>query len=126
MMHPYLWGGIPFQEPGPFKYTFLYVLFNMLIIGAAATLSGLMTTAKECRKISLWTAVVNARWANLFALLAMLILALVPFIKSPALAVLSWVPYANQIVTGLYMSVLVLIGGMIGNGYSRRDVCYKQ
>lgn len=125
IMHPYRWGGVPFEPPGPFKYAFLYLLFNMLVIGSAATLSGLMTTARECRKISFWTAVVNARWAMLFALIAMIILALMPFIKSPALAVLSWLPYANTIVTGMYMAVLVLIGGMIGNGYNRKDVCYK-
>ena len=99
-------------------------MFNLLIIGSAATLSGLMTTAKECRQVSFWTAVVNARWANLFAVLGMLVLALVPFIKSPALSVLSWVPYANTVVDGLYMSAFVLIGGMIGNGYSRKDVCH--
>ena len=126
IMHPYRWGGIPFEPPGPFKYIFLYVLFNMLVIGTAATLSGLMTTARECQKISFWTAVVNARWANLFALLGMLIIALLPFIKAPVLAVFAWMPYANLFVTGLYMSLFVLVGGMIGNGYNRKDVCYRQ
>ena len=59
-------------------------------------------------------------------LLGMLIIALLPFIKAPVLAVLAWMPYANLFVTGLYMSIFVLIGGMIGNGYSRKDVCYRQ
>ena len=124
VMHPYRWGGIPWKPPGFFKYIFLYLLFNLLIIGITATISGLMTTARECRRISFWTSVVNARWSLLFALMGMIIIALVPFIKAPALAFFSWLPYANPIVTGLYMAILVLIGGMIGNGYSRKDVCY--
>lgn len=126
IMHPYRWGGIPFVPPGPFKYAFLYLLFNMLIIGTAATISGLMTTARECRRISLWTSIVNARWSLLFALIAMIVITLLPFIKAPVLAVLSWLPYANHIVTGLYMAILVLVGGMIGNGYSRKNVCYDR
>ena len=125
ILHPYRWGGIPFQPPGPLKYAFLYLLFNMLIIGTAATISGLMTTARECRRVSFWTSVVNARWSLLFALIAMIVIALLPFIKAPVLAILSWLPYANHIVTGLYMAILVLIGGMIGNGYNRYDTCYK-
>ena len=126
IMHPYRWGGIPFSPPGPFKYAFLYLFFNMLIIGSAATLSGLMTTARECRRIDLWTSIVNARWALLFALLAIIILAVFSFIKSPVLAFFSWMPYANPIVTGLYMSILVMVGGMIGNGYNRKNVCYDR
>lgn len=124
IMHPYRWGGIPFEPPGLLKYTFLYLLGNFLLIGSAATVSGMMTTAKECRKIAFWTSVVNARWSLLFAFLGMLLVALMPFLKSPVLALLSWLPYANTIVNGIYMSLLVLIGGMIGNGYNRKDVCY--
>ncbi len=126
LMHPYKWGGIPFIPPGPLKYAFLYLLFNLIIIGSAATLSGLMTTARECRKISFWTSIVNSRWANLFALIGILTMFFLPFIKSPVLAVLSWLPYANHIVTGLFISLFVLLGGMIGNGYNRRDTCYSQ
>ena len=126
IMHPYRWGGIPFTPPGPFKYAFLYLLFNMIVIGSAATVSGMMTTARECRRIDFWTAVVNARWSMLFALLAIIILAVLPFIKSPVLAFFSWLPYANPIVTGLYMAILVMVGGMIGNSYSRKNVCYDR
>jgi hypothetical protein len=123
IMHPYRWGGIPFEPPGPFKYTFLYVFFNMLIIGSAATLSGMMTTARSCRRIHFWTSVVNSRWAMLFALIGMIIVAMLPFIKAPVLALVAWLPYSNLIVTGLYMSILVLIGGMVGNNYNRKSVC---
>ena len=125
VMHPYRWGGFPFEPPGTFKYVFLYLLFNLLVIGSAATLSGMMTTAKECRKVRFWTAVVNARWAMLFALLGLLVVNFFPFIKAPILSVVSsWLPYATTFVTGFYMAILVLIGGMIGNGYNRKDVCY--
>lgn len=124
VMHPYKWGGVPFVPPGPVKYAFLYMLFNFLLIGSAATISGLMTTAKECKKIQLWTAIVNARWAMLFAAIGMLILLIFPFIKGPLLSFLSWMPYATHIASGIYLGLAVLIGGMIGNGYNRKNVCY--
>lgn len=124
IMHPYKWGGVPFVPPGPVKYAFLYMLFNLLLIGSAATLSGMMTTAKECRKIQFWTSVVNARWSMLFAVIGMLILVLFPFIKGPVLSVVSWMPYATHIASGLYLGLAVLLGGMIGNGYNRKNVCY--
>jgi hypothetical protein len=124
-MHPYRWGGVPFEPPGPFKYGFLYLLFNLLIIGTMATISGMMTTARECRKMSFWTSVVNARWALIFALIGIIFVAVFSFLKAPVLALLAWMPYSNLIVTGLYMAPFVLIGGMIGNGYNRKNVCYQ-
>jgi hypothetical protein len=124
IMHPTRWGGIPFVPPGPFKYAFLYLTINLLIITIVATLSGMMTTARECRKANIWTAVVNARWTALAALIGFTFLTIFPFTKATALGVLGWLPYANQIVIGLYVAIFVLIGGMIGNGYNRRDVCY--
>lgn len=124
IMHPLKWGGIPFVPPGPIKYAFLYILFNFLLIGSAATLSGLMTTAKECRKIQIWTAIINARWSLLFALIGMIILVFFPFIKAPVLSFVSWMPYATHIASGVYLGLAVLIGGMIGNGYNRKNVCY--
>jgi len=126
IMHPYRLGGIPFVPPGPFKYAFLYLLINLLIISGAATVSGMMTTARECRKANLWTAVVNARWAALFALIGFAFVTIFPFTKGTALAALGWLPYANNIVIGLYVAAFVLVGGMVGNGINRRDVCYPQ
>jgi hypothetical protein len=124
IMHPYRWGGVPFKAPGPFKYIFLYLLSNMLIIGSMATLSGMMTTARECRKVHFWTAMVNSRWALLFAMIGLLIISIFSFIKAPVVTFLSWMPYASQVVTGLFMALFVLLGGMIGNGYNIKDVCY--
>lgn len=123
IMHPSRLGGIPFTPPGPFKYTFFYLLFTFLLIGTAATISGMMTTARECQKIQLWTAVVNARWSLLFALIGLAFVTLLPFTKSTAIALFSWVPYANLFVTGLYVAVFVLIGGMLGNTRNIKDVC---
>lgn len=123
-MHPYRWGGIPFQPPGPFQMAFLYLLFNLMIIGFFATISGLMTSAKECRKVHFWTAIVNAKWAMLFALVGIIVINVAPFIKAPVLAVVSWMPYAKLFVDGLYIGLFVLLGGMIGNGYNRKDVCH--
>jgi hypothetical protein len=123
LMHPLNWGGIPFKPPGIMMYMFLYILFNLSLIGSAATVSGLMTTVRQCNKWSLRSAIGNALWACGFALLGMIILAFVPFIKSPVLAVIGWLPYANHLVTGLYLAIAVLIGGMIGNNYNRHDVC---
>lgn len=126
IMHPYRWGGVPFQAPGPFRMAFLYLSFNMIIIGFFATLSGLMTTAKECRKVSFWTAIVNAKWSMLFALIGIIVINVAPFLKSPVLAFVSWMPFAKLFVDGLYIGLFVLLGGMIGNGYNRKDVCYPQ
>ncbi len=123
LMHPTQWGGIPFKPPSTIKYMLMYVFFNLMLIGSAATLSGLMTTARECGKYNLRTALGNSWWAMLFGFLGIIVVSMFSFIKAPVLALLSWLPYANHLVTGLYIAIFVLIGGMIGNNYNRRDVC---
>src|SRR5258706_14243907 len=103
LMHPYRWGGIPFKPPNTLMYIALYVFFNSFMIGLMAFISGLMTTTKQCQKTNLRIALKNSIWAIIFALLGLLLITLMPFIKSPIIALLYWLPYANSIVIGLFM-----------------------
>jgi len=123
IMHPRRWGGIPFKPPSSLKYALLYMICNFIIIGLAAVLSGMMTTLRECDKVDVIASIKNTQWVILSAFIGMLILMFIPFIKAPVIAVLSWMPYANHIVTGLYLSVIVMIGGMYANTFNRRMVC---
>ena len=123
LMHPYRWGGVPFKAPGLITYCLMYVIFTLLIIGAAATVSGMMSSSKECNKMSFWTSAFYARWAVLGALIGMLFVFIFAFLKAPVLALLSWLPYSNTIVDGLYMSLFVIFMGMIGNNFTRARVC---
>lgn len=123
VMHPYRFGGIPFEPPGLFLSVFMNVFFTLIIIGLVATLSGMMTTVRQCKKIQFWTSVYNAKYAMTGGLFGLIILALFPTIKAPLLTIMPRLPFAGVLVTGLYLALFVMIGGMYGNNYNLKDIC---
>ena len=46
-----------------------------------------------------------------------------PFMKSYILAVTSWLPYATQFATGVFVALFAMFGGMLGNIATRLEVC---
>jgi hypothetical protein len=123
VFHPYNFGGIPFVPPNIFKYTFVYLATIILIIHSCATLSGMMYTVRECRKIEFLTAFLNAKWASIFALIGSAMLFFIPFIKAPLLVLMAFVPFSNLIVTGIILSFFTLFGNYIGTNYNLRKTC---
>ena len=73
IFHPYRHGGIPFKPPGIIKYTIVYVIALSFLIGAMATVSGLMTSSRQCRKISIQRSLHNSIWAVSFALIGLVL-----------------------------------------------------
>ena len=126
IFHPYRWGGIPFVPPSAIGYTAMYLLFITLIVGIFATISGMMSTAKECKKVEFWTSAVSAKWPMLFALIGSAVLYFLSVLKAPLLVIMAPVPYSNLIVTGIMLSMFVVFGHYIGNNYNIRDVCDTQ
>jgi hypothetical protein len=123
ILHPYKLGGIPFKTPGIFKYTSIYLLCIVLIVGTFATISGMMTTARECKKVEFWSAAVSAKWSMLFALIGLSVVFFLPLIKAPLLALLAPVPFSNLISNGIVMSAFVVFGHFLGDNYLLRTVC---
>jgi hypothetical protein len=123
ILHPYKFGGIPFVPPGIFKYTSIYLLCIVLIVGSFATVSGMMTTARECKKVEFWSAAVSAKWSMFFALIGITVVFFLPLIKAPLLAILAPVPFSNLISNGIVMSAFVIFGHFLGNNYLKRTTC---
>lgn len=123
LYHPYRWGGIPFTAPSTTKLSVVYLLLTFLIIGTAATISGMMTTLHECDKVSLLTALNNSKWVLVWAFIGLCIINVFPFIKAPLLVLIPWVPYSNQIANGIYLAIFTMIGGIMGNSFSRQTLC---
>jgi len=123
ILHPHVLGGVPFNKPSTLLYFTLYILGNFLIIGSTSILSGMMTTMQKCRKYSFLNSVKNSRWVLFFTLLGIIFINIFSFTKSPVLAFISWMPYANDIVTGLYLALFVMLGGILANTSNRNEVC---
>lgn len=123
IFHPYKFGGIPFKEPSTLLYLSVYLLVIISIIGSFATIAGMMSTAKECHKVNPWDAFISAKWSMFFALIGLLTLYFIPFIKAPLLAIMSPIPFSNLLVTGIMLSFFVVFGHFIGTNYLLRDVC---
>jgi hypothetical protein len=124
LMHPYSYfGSIPFEPPGMFKYMFLYLLSIVVMIEILATISNIMATEKECNKANIMSSILNSRWSGIFAIIGVCFIFLMPFVKVPLLVLLFPVPFSNQIVNGLILSLFVMFGTYISHNYSIRDTC---
>ena len=121
--HPYRLGRIPFKAPGMFEYVTVYLLAIVLIIGTCATIAGMMSTTKECHKISVWKSIIEAKWAMFFGIIGISVLFFLSVIKAPLLVLMAPVPYSNLLVTGIMLSMFVVFGHYLGTNYLLRDVC---
>ncbi len=121
--NPIRFNNIPFVAPSTLKYMFLYILINVLIVFSLGVVGSTMSTLKECHRMDLLTSMLSTKWPILFTIIGLIILYLLPIIKTPLLVVMGWLPYSNLFVTGLFLSLFVLIGGYLGNKYARERVC---
>ena len=123
LMHPHRWGGVPWKEPGFFYVAIIGFLVNILSLMIMGTISGLMTTKKECRKTNISRSIKRSLWIVAGYLFGNGVLTFLPFIKAPLLIFLFWVPYAGWVVHGILVSMFILIFGAMGNSMLREEVC---
>jgi uncharacterized protein YacL len=126
LYHPQRWGGIPWVEPGGITVGILEFVFNIITLLIMGTLSGMMTTQRECNKINVRYSIKRSLWVILGYLVGNTIVYLLPFIKAPVLAMLIWMPYAGWVAHGLLVAFSVLLFGAMGNAYQRWEICHEK
>lgn len=121
--HPYRWGTIPWHEPNPWIVFGLTVFFNIIMLSILGTISGMMSTMRECRKYDFWESVTRSFSIVVGYIVASGFLFMFPMIKAPFLSMLSSVPYASYIVQGFLVAPFILIVGAISNQALRKSIC---
>lgn len=121
--NPIRFNNIPFVQPSTLKYMFWYLFFNCVIVFFLGTIGGTMSSLKECDKMNILTSMNGAKWPVLFTIFGLLFLFMFPIIKAPLLVVTGMIPHSNLLVTGIFLSFFVLLGGFLGNRYTRTNVC---
>ena len=121
--HPHHWGGIPWEEPGGIGLNIVSFIFNVLTLAILATVSGMMTTERECRKYKVWKSMKRSIWAILGYIIGNIVIFMLPVVKAPLLAIFAWLPYAGYLVHGMMVSAFVMLFGALGNQVLRMQVC---
>lgn len=124
--HPYRWGKIPWYEPNPYFMSLFQFFLNIIMIAFLATISGLMTTQRECRKHDLLKSFKNSLMPIFGYIVGNILVFMMPFLKAPLLSIFSWVPYSGYLVHGAMVAIFVLIFGAMGNATLRENVCHKK
>lgn len=123
--HPYN-TEIPWEAPSNLRLTIVSNFFNIIILMALGTISGVMATLRYCDEYSFYSGFKSTKWIIIGFLLGNLILLFFPMLKAPVLvAVSNYVPYADYLVHGLYVSLFILFFGAIGNELLIKKVCDK-
>lgn len=124
LLHPNRWGGIPWKTPHFMYLSVLKFIINTISLMIMGTLSGMMSTSKECRKTDLLLSIKKSLWVVLGYIIGSVVMTFLPFIKSPLLTLTVWMPYAGWIIHGICVSVFVLFFGAIGNSKLRKSICH--
>ncbi len=120
--HPSRWGGVPWSEPGMFS-GILKTILNISVIAILGTISGMMTTKKECNKTDVWLSLKRSTWPILGYLIGNIMITFLPILKAPLLMFFIWFPFASYLTHGFLVSLFVMFFGALGNGRIRLDLC---
>ena len=123
LFHPSRWGGMPWHEPSWLVLGIVTLLCNVATLMGLGTLSGLMTTKRECNKMDPLLSVQRSIWLVVGYIVGNIFLLVMPFIKAPFLPFTFWLPYSAWLVHGFLLSGWILLFGAIGNSVLRQNVC---
>jgi len=123
--HPYRYGGIPFVAPSTAEFSVMYYVLIMAIISGFYLVSGYMATLKICNKSD--SKIVIYNYPKLFAMMiaCILLLLLFPLVKLPFLQTLMVLPYANEVVNGIFWFIFTFLGVAWANRETVYKVCGK-
>ena len=126
MYHPYRYGGIPFTPPSFFEFQSMYyiIIFGVLIF--FYLISGFMSIYKICNKPpaeSYDVILYNVIKFLLTLFVCLFILFFLPLLKFPFLTAFVILPYANEIVNGIFWAFFTLVGTTWANIDNVTRVC---
>lgn len=123
LYHPYRYGGIPFVAPSFFEYQGMYYCSIIVIISLFYFISNYMATLKICDKYDYRITIFNYRKLFVMLVLCLIILIIVPIIKIPLLTGMIILPYANELVNGIFWAIFTFIGVAWANRETIYTVC---
>ena len=123
IMHPYRWGGLPWEEPGIFAQGAVTKMLNFGTIMTLAAISNMMNSVKTCHKVDLWLSYRRSIFALIGYIVGQLVAYFVPMVKAPIVGFLTWLPYAGYIADGLITFPFILFFGSMGTAKIRSDIC---
>lgn len=126
LYHPYRYGGIPFSAPSFFEYQSLYYIFILVILTIMYILSGFMAIYKTCNRPpsqSYPIILYNITKFLIVMFVCLFILFFMPLIKYPLLSTLIILPYANEIVNGIFWALFTLFGVTWANMDNVSRIC---
>ena len=123
--HPYRYGGIPFVAPSNIEFQVMYYAIIMAIVTGFYFVAGYMATLKICDKSDIKIILYN--YPKLFAMMTscMILLLVFPLVKLPFLQTMMIVPYANEVVNGIFWSIFCFLGVAWANRETVYNVCGK-
>jgi hypothetical protein len=123
--HPYNIGSVPWTPPNGFIYNIVSFFFTIILLLFFGTITSIMATLKHCNKYKIHKSLYYQRYMFFGFILANLILFIFPIIKAPLLVMLIWIPYADLIVHGIYISAFVTLFAYIANLRLKDSICKK-
>src|SRR3989338_3040299 len=90
LYHPRIWGGVPWKPPNQVFMGVIREVLNVAMLIVLATISGVMTTERECHKHDKWHSMKRSSWVLLGYLIGNIFAMFVPIAKAPILALSTW------------------------------------
>lgn len=126
IFRPDMYGGLPWYEPSIYNVLFVYYIGITTLIYIVVFIFCGLQTLNKCKKINYWVNAKNSFQIIFWVIIGIILMntLLLPHIKSILLQSIP-IPYSLQIVDGLLLSIIVLLGSSISGTKSINDVCYK-
>ena len=119
LWHPSRFGSVPWSPPGRLVYFALYIVVMVIVSVVGSSMSSL----RECNEVDVWEGIRSSVWHVAGFIVGHAFMAANVPLKSMLLTVMSWLPYASHMTSGLITALFVLFFGKAGNEAVRLAVC---
>jgi hypothetical protein len=120
LWHPTRWGSQSRWTP---PNVLIREVVSLGMVMLLSVLSGVMSSLSRCKRKDYGVALSNAKW-HVIGYIIGRSFAFVAFpLTAMLVAAMSWMPFAKKIAMGLITAVFMLVLGMFGNTFTRREVC---
>jgi len=123
--HPYRYGGIPFVAPPFFELQMMYYVFIIACITFSYFIAGYMGSLKVCRYSDYKIVLYNYPKLLVLLLICVAVLVFLPFVKIPLLTVTSMLPFAGELINGVFWALATFIGIAWANRFNVYQICGK-
>lgn len=121
---PDMFGHIPWYEPSPYTLLFIYYIGITILIYINVFIFCGLRTLSNCKKLNLYKNAINSLQIILWVIIGIFCIntLFLPYVKSLLLQTIR-IPYSLQIVDGLLLSIVVMLGASISGFKTVNEVC---